>query len=221
MVKHILLTSLFVAFITPTKKQTPVTAFELDGSAAVLGKDCIRLTPDVQWASGSAWAKDAINLDQPFDLEMSLVFGQRDELGADGIVFVLAPTRRTGWRGEGLGFLGLRDALGIEFDTYQNYRQNDPVADHLALVTNGFVAHRGGEDSVVELPNLEDGKRHPVRVTWNPTDGKLNVFVDGVLRATYPEAVVRGVFGNTKRVYWGLTASTGRKTNAQDVCFKN
>ena len=219
MVKNTLLASLFIAWITPTPPSV-VKNFELGGSAAVHGKDCIRLTPDAKWKSGSAWAKKSLDLSKPFDLQMDLMFGEKDELGADGIVFVLTPTQRTGWRGEGLGFAGLRNSLGIEFDTYQNWRQNDPAADHLALVANGVVRHMDDGSPLVELPNLEDGQRHPLRIVWAPEQGRLEVFLDGELRATYPAAVVRNVLGANDKVHWGLTAGTGRKSNVQDVCFK-
>lgn len=222
MMKNSLLALLFIGWIAPPPPatQSSVKSFELSGSAKVLDANCIRLTPDAPWASGSAWAKAALDLAKPFDLEMGLAFGEKDEIGADGIVFVLTPNPHTGWRGEGLGFAGLRPSLGIELDTYQNWRQNDPSADHLALVVNGFVYHRGGEVPMVELPNLEDGRRHPFRVTWSPAQDELKVFLDGALRATYPGGVVREVFGADAVVSWGLTAGTGRKSNPQDVCFK-
>ena len=223
MLKNTLIASLAVAWISPptTKSESTVERFTLDGSAAVLGADCIRLTPDSTWKSGSAWSKTELNLDEPFDLEMNLVFGSKDELGSDGIVFVLSSAPGTGWRGEGIGFLGLRHALGIELDTYANRRQNDPSADHLALVVDGFVGHRGGYETPVELPNLEDGRPHRFRVAWSPIRGELRVFLDGKLRATYPGSIVREVLGEGAVVSWGLTAGTGRKSNAHDVCFES
>jgi hypothetical protein len=220
MLKNTLLASLLVAWIAPppAADEKAVESFELHGAATALDAECVRLTPDAPWASGSAWSKTPLDLAEPFDLRMHLAFGETDALGADGIVFVLGPRRDTGWRGEGIGYAGLRDALGIEIDTYQNWRQGDPSADHLALLAHGHVGHRGSP--VVELPNLEDGQKHAFRVTWSPEADALKVFLDGELRATYPGAVVRGVLGEDATVSWGLTAGTGRKTNAHDVCVE-
>ncbi|MEO1234054.1 MAG: L-type lectin-domain containing protein [Myxococcota bacterium] len=229
MLKPTLLAPLVIAWFTlsPPAKEQPVDDFNLQGSASIEG-DCIRLTPDAPWARGAAWAKKTVDLGQDFEVDLNLSFGHRDALGADGIVFVLTTQPRLGWRGEGMGFAGQRASLGIEFDTYQNYRENDPAADHLALVTFGTVYHPEGEDpawnlpasGIVELPNLEDGRRHPARIRWSAKADVLEVHVDGRLRATYPGALVRKVFGDQKVVSWGLTAATGRKTNAHDVCFE-
>ena len=220
MMKSILVAPLVVAsFLTwPSTKERPVDGFELRGSASALDDDCIALTPDVRWASGSAWSKTPLDLDQPFDIRLGLGFGDKDQLGADGIVFALAGDRRTGYRGEGLGYAGLRGSIGLELDTYQNHRQGDPAADHLALLVDGSPYHHH-RSSVVPLPNLEDGRRHALRVVWSPSADTLEVFVDGTRAATYPGALVREVLGSASPVSWGLTAGTGRKTNAHVACL--
>lgn len=222
MLKPTLLAPLVAAWLTPPPAAPPKNLtddFTLQGSATVLDEQCLRLTPDAQWSSGSAWSKTALDLDEGFDVRVQLGFGDRDALGADGIVFVLSPQRQTGWRGEGMGFAGLRGALGIELDTYQNHRQGDPAEDHLALLVDGVTYHRGGEGHLVRLPNLEDGRRHDFRVTWTPKADVLRVSLDGKVVATYPGHVLRHVFDGDSVIYWGFTAGTGRKTNAHDVCF--
>lgn len=202
----------------PFAEDRSVEGFELHGSASALDSGCVQLTPDVRWSSGSAWSRRPLDLGRPFDLSMRLFFGDRDALGADGIVFALTTNGGTGYRGEGLGYAGLRTSLGIELDTYQNRRQNDPTADHLALLINGVPYHRS-QAGLVELPNLEDGKQHAFRVTWAPDESELKVYLDGKHLATYPGWVVRRLFGSKASVSWGLTAATGRKTNAHVVCF--
>lgn len=201
--------------------------FELFGSAQPLGADCIRLTEDQQWQTGAAWSTTPVDLDAPFDVELSLSFGDRDALGADGIVFVLAGAPDMGWRGEMLGLSRRGPSLGIELDTYQNKFQNDPAADHLAFDIHGITYHFDaarrpeGLDALdaVELPNLEDGRPHDFRVQWSPEDELLKVSLDGVERATFPAPLVRELFGEARWVRWGLSSATGRKTNAHDVCL--
>ena len=207
---------LAAAWLVPVADESNLEKdYAILGGAEVLDDRCVRLTPDARWASGSAWAKAPVNLDEPFDVEVSLRFGNKDGLGADGIVFVLTTSPRTGWRGEGIGFAGLRNAVGIELDTYQNRHRGDPAADHLALLLNGVV-HRNGSH-VVEVGNLEDGRAHALRVTWTPKAKTLAVALDGERVATFPGAAVRDRLG-AGPVYWGFTAATGRKTNAHDVC---
>ena len=205
---------------SPSWAQTSVRDFLLGGSASVISEDCIRLTPDKQYETGSAWFKAAIDLNRRFEMELSIVLGKKDLGGADGIVFVFHPTVGTGFRGEGMGFAGLVPSLGIEFDTYQNFHLNDPAADHLALMANGQSFHLEDDDRVVKLENLEDGARHPLRITWEPKAGRLRIFLDGKLRATFPAKSVRKIFGAESTVYWGMTAATGRLSNVQDVCIE-
>lgn len=204
---------------TAAHAQSSVTEFDLSGSARILDKECIRLTPDEPRVGGSAWFKQAIDLSQPFEMKMSLVLGRKDLEGADGIAFVFTPTRGTGIMGEGMGFAGLYPSLGIEIDTYQNFHLDDPFADHLAVMLNGRSSHAGNRDGLVELGNLEDGVRHPLRIVWSPDSG-LRIYLDDKLRGTTSAGTVKAVFGAEAKVFWGMTAATGRLSNRQDVCIE-
>ncbi|NJK88431.1 MAG: hypothetical protein HC923_02905 [Myxococcales bacterium] len=205
------------------RAQSSVHDFRLGGAARVLNEECIRLTPDAQYLSGSAWFKEPIDLDAPFEMRLSVVLGKKDVLGADGIVFVFHTAPRTGFRGEAMGVGGLVPSFGIELDTYQNLHRGDPEVDHLGWLIDGDASHGRDREaaSFVELHNLEDGARHPLRITWDPEgEGSLEVALDGKRVATYPGRSVRSVFGGERRVYWGMTAGTGRLSNEQDVCIE-
>ncbi|MEM6732870.1 MAG: L-type lectin-domain containing protein [Myxococcota bacterium] len=208
-----------VLFALPAGAQTSIEEFQLGGSASRLNEECIRLTPDEPYVSGSAWYRAPIDLRRPFEMKMKLVLGEKDLEGADGIVFVFHPTMQTGFRGEGMGFAGLTPSLGLEVDTYQNFHLNDPAADHLALMVNGQSLHLDGQLKPIVSGNLEDGRRHPLRITWSPAEG-LRVFLDQRLRATFPPDVVKSTFDSASIVYWGMTAGTGRLSNYQDVCIE-
>jgi hypothetical protein len=208
-----------LAWTTPAAAQSSVKEFELGGSAAFLGDSCIRLTPDEPWLTGSAWYQNPIDLSQAFEMQLDIVLGEKDLDGADGIVFVFHPTKQTGFRGEGMGFAGLIPSLGIEFDTYQNTHLLDPAEDHLAAMRNGRSFHGDGVPPI-GLGNLEDGKRHKLRIAWSPGAGSLDIHLDGELKTTIPGTVVKNTFDGTPMVYWGMTAATGRLSNAQDVCIE-
>lgn len=196
-----------------------VDEFDVQGTARVLDDDCIRLTPDARWAAGAAWSKAPLSLDEAFELSMRLGFGSRDALGADGIVLTLTTEKTLGWRGERIGLAPHAATFAIELDTYSNPRQNDPEADHLAFDVHGSTYHhaRTGQLAPVELPNLEDGRHHALRVVYDPSTS-LTVSLDGVERATFPAEELRRIFGGRPTVSWGLSASTGRKANPHDVC---
>lgn len=197
--------------------QSSVREFELGGSATFLGLQCIRLTPDLPFQSGTAWYPRPIDLARPFQMSLSIVLGPKDADGADGIAFVFHPAKQTGYRGESLGFGGLVPSIGVEFDTYQNLHLDDPAADHVAVIPNGRSGHFGTEP--VQLPNLEDGERHPLEIAWDPLRG-LEIRLDGRLRARTPPELVLEVFKDIPTVFWGMTAATGRLSNPQDVCIE-
>lgn len=200
--------------------QSSVEEFQLGGYATILNEECIRLTPDRPFTSGSAWYEKAIDLRQPFELTVCLVLGANDELGADGIGFIFHPTMRTGFRGEGMGFAGLVPSLGIEFDTYQNYHLGDPASDHLAVNVNGQPHHYASLVGPVDLPNLEDGNKHLLWVRWDPGMKQLIIHLDGKERVDLSRDLVADIFDGNPRVFWGVTAATGRKTNFHDICIK-
>lgn len=211
---------LLLALTVTLSAQSDVREFELGGYAHILNEECIRLTPDQPFSSGSAWYEKAIDLQQPFELVVCLVLGENDDLGADGIGFIFHPTMRTGYRGEGMGFAGLVPALGIEFDTYQNYHLADPADDHLAVNVNGQLHHGNSLVGPVEVPNLEDGNKHLLWVRWDPGPRTLIIHLDGKERVNLTRDLVRDVFDGNSRVFWGVTAATGRKTNYHDICIK-
>ncbi|MEM6395345.1 MAG: L-type lectin-domain containing protein [Bacteroidota bacterium] len=200
--------------------QGSVRDFDLGGSAYILNEECIRLTPDIQYMSGSAWHREPIDLSKGFEMLICLVLGEKNLLGADGIVFVFHPSKLTGYRGEGMGFGGLVPSLGIEFDTYQNAHLGDPSADHLSIMPNGRMHQVQSLLGPVLLPNLEDGAKHPLRILWDPELQQLEIQLDGEQRALYEGDIVNEIFGGNSIVYWGATAATGRKSNFQDVCIK-
>ncbi|MEM6318421.1 MAG: L-type lectin-domain containing protein [Bacteroidota bacterium] len=200
--------------------QLNIRDFELGGSATKLNEQCIRLVPDLQYDSGSAWYKKAIDLNAPFEMEVCLVLGCKDEEGADGIVFVFTPFARTGFWGEGMGFAGLNPSLGIEFDTYQNYHLGDPAEDHIAIMGNGETHHAISLVKPVLLPNLENCERHPLQITWNPETQLLEIYLDYELQASYNRDLVNDIFRGNSGVYWGITSATGRLSNNHDICIK-
>ncbi|MCB0571010.1 MAG: OmpA family protein [Phaeodactylibacter sp.] len=201
-------------------QQPDISDFRLGGEAVVTGDNCIQLTPDREWASGSIWYKEAIGLNAPFEMELKVMLGCKDGSGADGIVFVFHPyAQRTGYQGEGMGFAGLEPSLGIEIDTWLNEHLGDPLADHIALLRDGQVDHRFSLKKPVAIPNIEDCRQHPMKVSWSPDEQRLRILLDGKTVLTYEGDIVDRVFKGNSKVYWGVTAATGAFSNRQAICF--
>lgn len=218
--KHLFCLVLLLLLTLTTTAQLNIQDFELGGSATKLNEQCIRLVPDLQYDSGSAWYKKAIDLNAPFEMEVCIVLGCKDEEGADGIVFVFTPLARTGFWGEGMGFAGLYPSLGIEFDTYRNYHLADPAEDHLAIMVHGETHHSTTLVGPIKLNNLENCERHPLRITWSPETQKLEINLDQEIVATYEGDLVNTIFRGNSGVHWGVTSATGRLSNNHDICIK-
>ena len=201
-------------------------AYSLQGAAVAVGNDCYRITDHVTYQNGTIWYQKKINVAASFDLEFTMKFGNNDA-GADGMVFVLQTqsSKALGLGGQGIGFKGFSPSLGIEFDTYQNDDENDPVYDHMAVVRDGIVNHAGAFNLAGPVqtsatnPNVEDGLEHLVRINWIAPRKILEVYFDCEKRIS-TSVDMAAIFGRQTEVYWGFTGATGYAANEQIVCLK-
>lgn len=202
-------------------------AYNFRGNAAALGNtDCYRITQAQNGQLGAVWYIDKIRLDKSFDLEFSMNFGNKDDDGADGMVFVIqaAGNNVIGTFGQGIGYANFSPSLGIEFDTWQNSDENDPTFDHIAVVKNGIVNHSFSLTRPVEAmsgtSNIEDGKDHNIRINWSAKRGVLEVYFDCQKRIELPINISKDIFGGQKEAWWGFTGATGGSNNLQTVCLR-
>lgn len=208
-------------------------SYYLNGNASASGNDCYTITPDQGFQNGTVWYGDQLDLSQSFELEFFMNFGNADDNGADGMVFVLQTigTGAIGSVGSGMGFQGFIPSFGIEFDTYSNNaqsdpagNQNDPLSDHVAFLQNGNVNHSnannlaGPVQASAVSQNIEDGQDHAVRITWDPATNSLVLFFDCEQRLSATVNLL-SIF-NTSQVYFGFTGSTGYYHNTQRVCLQ-
>ncbi len=192
---------------------------------------------------------NTIYLEQDFIIKFRLNFGRKNEDGADGIAFVLqdywdgAIKACCGW----LGFAHQDEderynCFAIEFDTYVNTNDNyfyDPWDDHLADKDHIFFSKDG--DLSVDPPvfgqpvpakysgdpnnpyeNIEDEIDHCIVITWDSDEMKISVYFDEVLRKSHTFASLDDIIPEvegTDPLIWGITASTGVRTNLQTVKF--
>ena len=199
-----------------------------NGNARALGNGCYQLTSAADWQLSSVWYADKLDLTKDFDLEFDLNFGNKDD-GADGIVFVLqtAGNRSIGIAGGGMGFEGFSPSLGVEFDDWNNINFGDLASDHIAIVKNGSVDHNGPNSVARPVPaltnsgNIEDGKNHLVRITWDASTNLFEVWFDCVKRQSITLDIVNSIFRGQKEVFWGFTAATGGSNNVQTACLRN
>ncbi len=186
--------------------------FVLNGDAVSLGGNCYQLTEEVNYSAGSIWYETLINLEEDFEINFSLNFGDLDASGADGMYFVLQPVGTgLGDAGGGMGYLGITPSLGVEFDTYQNGDYGDPAFDHIAIQYNGVLDHTGiynldGPVQILDgINNVEDGDYHQAKITWDAETQHLEVFVDCVYRVGFVTEVfdiIETIFAGDPEVYF-------------------
>ncbi len=210
-----------IAFIQLGFSQHPVISdFNLIGDSYLTDEGCYRLTEAVDYRSGSIWYKNAVDLSKDFSIELSVRVGCQDEDGADGMVFVFTPVaNQLGYVGEGIGFAGLVPSIGIEIDTWRNYHLNDPAEDHLAIMANGRVGHRSDLAGPQPISNIEDCTRHSFYIIWRASSQKLSVEIDQKEVIFTQVDLINNIFRGNAKVYWGVTAATGRYNNIHEVCF--
>ena len=210
-----------IAWAVDLVAQRPtVEDFTISGDTYLTDEECFRLTDEVDYSSGSIWYRKPIDLRESFSIRLSIMAGCEDRSGADGMVFAFTPQANiTGFRGEGIGYSGLRPSVGIEIDTWLNEHLGDPIEDHLAIMVNGRVGHWNDLAGPVKIPNIEDCNRHGFYIHWNATTQRLAVEIDGQELIAAQFDLVGKIFGGNPVVYWGMTAATGRYNNMHEVCF--
>jgi gliding motility-associated-like protein len=213
--------SLIFLFFFYTKLQAQYT---VNRDAFSTSCRCYTLTRALDFQSGSVWNNTRIDLRQSFDFYFVVNLGC-DDLGADGIAFVLQPiSTNVGGSGGGMGFEGVRPSVGVTLDTYQNTNDNDPVFDHMAIQLNGDIVHTSPQNisSTVSISatnnNVEDCRDHVMRVVWNATTFRMEVFFDGQTRVSANYDLINQVFSGNPLVYWGFTGATGGSKNVQSFC---
>lgn len=214
--------TLLLTFLVRAQVDNP---YHLNGNAFQESCNCYTLTRDEFFQTGSLWNINKISLNEPFDFKFNLFLGCADADGADGIAFVLQPISTSiGSTGGGIGFEGVSPSIGILVDTWQNFEDNDPVADHIAIHKNGIIDHSPLTDVAQPMGalasglNIEDCQWHTLRITWDPVTKLLATQIDGADRVSATIDMVADIFGGIPEVFWGFTSATGGSKNVQKVC---
>ncbi|GEM_PF-1104896 len=185
--------------------------------------NCIELTPAQTGNVGCAWYPVAVDFNEPFEHQFNIYLGDiQGQAGADGmtIIYTTENIPTCGQPGGGIGYLGIPNSLGIEFDTYINGPPHDDIPqDHTAISINGDIfSHISGP---VGLGAISDGEFHEVEISWDPSTQLLQVWFDGNLVHNINYDIINIAFGGENLVNWGVSASTGGAFNQHVLCFEN
>lgn len=225
--------SALLALLTSTLLQVEAQADELiyenfsTTSGLVLQGDAypkegvLRLTDAQAWSMGSAFTTDPQNISS-FSAQFSFRYtGSGREYGsADGIVFVIKNSLSdTGINGGSMGYRGIPNSIGVEFDNWYNPEYGDPPYHD-----NHMGINAGGSVNSVAIYNINPAEFNGTGtwhawIDYNGTTLSASVNKTGIKPAeamlsqviNIPE-VVGSYFG-----FVGFTAATGAAYQNHDI----
>ena len=183
----------------------------------------VTLTPDANNQIGGVMSEGRIDITHDFTIDLDVFLGGKD-IGADGLAFVLhndpRGTKAVGLGGGNLGAWGIQNGLAIEFDSYNNgAAAGDVPGDHTRFVDTDRPRSVSMITPAVDLGNIEDGKWHNVKVTWDVASHTLSYTFDGRSAGTLAVHLDDSYFGGSQYVHFGATAATGGASNLHRVRF--
>lgn len=208
------------------------SGLKLNGSAKIVDSSdgkVLRLTAAQGAQSGSAFSQKTLNANKFstfFKFRITepggAVFDCNTQPGADGLVFVVqAVSESIGGSGQGIGYAGIANSVGVEFDTWCNAGNNDPNSNHLAIVVDGSVTHASNSADVLPItPDFDDGNIWYVWVDYDGTTLEVRANQTGT-RPTNPtlskKIDIPTHLGKVNNAYIGFTSGTGADWGNHDI----
>lgn len=199
---------------------------QLNGSAATAVDDSsrsvLRVTPSAPSQSGSAFSTAAVNLgsDVSFSTKFTFNFNHQFGGGADGLVFVVQTVSNTaGGAGGGIGYAGLPNSVGIEFDNWNNGAGDGNSDNHVGVDLNGNVNSVALNTSLPVI--LDSGQDLFAWIDYNGATDLLEVRLSDVDSRPAAALLSYGVdlvsVLGTPNAFVGFTSGTGAAGANHDV----
>jgi len=201
-----------------------VSNLQINGDAAQVG-NVLRVTPSQAGQSGSVFSKTAIQLNNlkqfstrfQFNISNPGGISDNDGQGADGIVFVAQTVANTaGGAGGGIGYQGLLNSVGVEFDTWNNGAQDGNNGNHVGIDLNGSV---NSAVRAAVADRMNNGLDWTAWVDYNGTTLEVRLNETGT-RPINPyltyDVDLAGVLGSAN-AFVGFTSGTGSAYGDHDI----
>lgn len=203
-----------------------VAGLTINGNAAQVGS-VLRVTPAIGGQAGSAFSTSAVSLASNASFSTYFQFrftspGVSDGqgVGADGLVFVVQTVaNNVGTGGGGIGYQGIPNSIGIEFDTWNNGSIDANSSNHVGIDANGSVS------SLVLTPVVEaDMNNGAIWNAWVDYNGATNLLeVRLTQSAVRPAAPILSLTRDialdlgSPNAFVGFTSGTGAAWANHDV----
>ena len=195
----------------------------VNGNAAAVtdtsGRSVLRLTPSTGTQVGSAFTTSTVALgsNASFSAAFGFNINQLGNGGADGLVFVVQTTSSNGGSsGEGIGYSGITNSVGVKFDTYKN--TGDLSANFVGVVLGGNI---NAVSSAASPYNLKGGTDLYGFVDYNGATKSLQVRLSNTTARPsaalidYTVDLVAQL--NSSNAYVGFTSATGGSYANHDI----
>jgi hypothetical protein len=206
-----------------------LTGLQLNGAAAQSGS-ALRVTPALDGQSGSAFSASTVSLasNASFSTYFQFRFTNPDlffcdgpgSCGADGLVFVVQTVSSSvGGAGGGIGYEGIGNSVGIEFDTWNNGGGDNNSSNHVGIDVNGSVSSIALAQ--VTEADMNNGEVWNAWIDYNSATNLLEVRL--TRSATRPAAPILSTVRNLSTdlgvldAYVGFTSGTGASHANHDV----
>jgi hypothetical protein len=202
-----------------------IAGLTLNGNAAQVG-NVLRVTPATTSQAGSAFSTSAVSLASNVSFSTAFQFrftnpGVSDGqgVGADGLVFVVQTvSNNVGGAGGGIGYFGITNSVGIEFDTWNNGSIDGGSSNHVGIDVGGSV------DSLLRAEVTPDMNNGAIWYAWVDYDGASDLLevrlsetnvrpTSAILSMTRDLAADLG----TTNAFVGFTSGTGAAWANHDV----
>lgn len=205
---------------------------QINGSAVApvtddQNRQVLRVTP--AWGgNGSAFSTNTVSLaanasfSSAFRFRMTNLYGDDGQgYGADGITFIVQTvSNNVGSSGGGLGYQGIPNSVGIEFDTWNNGGVDQNSSNHVGIDLSGDIASVALATVPVDMNN---GNVWSAWVDYNGVTDLLEVRLAEGENAARPGSAYLSytvdlitVLG-TPNAYVGFSAATGAASEDHDI----
>lgn len=201
------------------------SGLQLNGNATTAGSGpntVLRVTPAAGGQSGSVFSSTPITLSDNYSFSTRFTFNFNSQAngGADGLVFVVQTNSSTfGGSGGGIGYAGLPNSLGVEFDNWYNSSVGDLNDNHVGIDLNGNIS---SARQIASPFVLDSGSNLTAWVDYNNATNLLEVFLNNSdVRPLAPllsyNVNLPSVLGAGNQAFVGFTSGTGAAWANHDV----
>lgn len=204
----------FITFYANGFSESDKTSINLTGDAYFpTGESFLKLTDSTSGQAGAAFFNEKIKTTDGFSTFFEFYLSSQSGGGADGLIFIVAKNSNSlGEAGGGMGYTGITESIGVEFDNYQN--EGEVSSSHIAINLDGEIPNVTEQTSDLGGTYLHTSTTSPFYawIDYSDTSNLMRVYISRT--STRPETPTLSYTVDIAdycgdEFYVGFTAATG------------